>query len=75
MNKTAKSRGHVETRQRGRINAHFNPKRGTYRLRLGSLHEDQVETILLALKKSRSEAGTDYDAVALELICLSYLAT
>jgi len=58
----------------GRIKVHSNRKRGTYRLRLASVREDQLETILMALKKCRTEAGTEYDAVALYFICLSFLS-
>lgn len=60
---------------RGRVNTRFNAKRGTYRLRFTSVHEDQMEMILLALRKCRAEADTEYDVVALELICMNYLAT
>ena len=58
----------------GRMHVHFNPTRRKYRLRFTSVHEDQMETIALALRKARDEAETVYDVVALEMICLSYLA-
>lgn len=38
------------------------------------LHADQKETIKQALTKARKEANTEFDAVALEAICLNYLA-
>lgn len=60
---------------RGRVNRRFNAKRGTYRLRFTSVHPDQLQTIEQALALARGEAGTQYDTVALEGICLSYLAT
>lgn len=37
------------------------------------LHEDQRETIRTALDKSQGENNTEYDAVALENICMQYL--
>jgi len=65
---------HVDANPRGRVNVRFNAKRRTSRLRFTSVHEDQMETILYALKVSRAMAETEYDTVALELICMSYLA-
>lgn len=38
------------------------------------VHADQKETIKLALEQAREEAGTDYDGVALEGICIAYMA-
>lgn len=38
------------------------------------LHEDQKETVNEALAKCKNEMGTDADSVALEHICLDYLA-
>ena len=38
------------------------------------VHTDQKETIRLALDKAKQEGGTEFDAVALEGICLNYLA-
>jgi len=38
------------------------------------VHVDQKETIRLAVEKARKEANTEYDAVALEAICINYLA-
>ena len=58
--------GHARTR--------FNRKRGTYRLRFTAMHEDQLETVFAALQRARTVAGTKYDSVALEMICLEYLA-
>jgi len=55
------------------MNIRFNRTRRTYRLRLPSVHPDQLETILDALAKARREGNTNYDAVALEGICMSYL--
>lgn len=37
-------------------------------------HADQWETVELALEKARGEADTEYDAVALEAVCLGYLS-
>lgn len=38
------------------------------------LHADQRENIEAALTKGRKEAETEYDAVALDAICMNYLA-
>jgi len=38
------------------------------------MHEDQLETVFAALQRARTVAGTKYDSVALEMICLEYLA-
>lgn len=59
---------------RGRVNVHFNPQRQTYRLRFTGAHQDQVETMQQALALARAIAGTTYDTVALEHICLDFIA-
>lgn len=38
------------------------------------VHVDQKETIKQAVEKARKEANTEYDAVALEAICINYLS-
>lgn len=38
-----------------------------------TLKADQVETVTSALNKAKAEGGTEYDNVALELICTGYL--
>ena len=45
----------------------------TQRLRIYSLHDEQVEIIKAALEKARKEAETQYDSVALTNICMYYL--
>ena len=47
----------------------------TYRMRIYSLHDDQVELIKLAFQKAREEAQTEYDSVALSCICMDFIAT
>ncbi len=37
------------------------------------VHEDQIETIMTALKKAKVAYGTEYDGPALEGICIEYL--
>lgn len=59
---------------RGKVNVQLK-KNGKYRLRLNSLHDDQLELILPALAHARAEAETEYDAVALTCICMSYLSS
>ena len=46
---------------------------GTQRMRIYSLHEDQIEVIRCALELARCQANTEYDAVALTNICLTFL--
>ncbi|TDJ28376.1 MAG: hypothetical protein E2O55_05130 [Gammaproteobacteria bacterium] len=46
----------------------------TQRMRIYSLHEDQIQLITTALEKAREESDTEYDSVALTNICMSYLA-
>ena len=50
-------------------------KDGSYRLRLNHAHQDQIESIQLALKIAREESGSDFDAVAIDGICNWYLAS
>lgn len=38
------------------------------------VHADQKESIKMAIDKAKLEAGTEYDAVALDAICLNYLS-
>ena len=38
------------------------------------VHQDQKDSIKQAVDKAKGEAGTEFDGVALEAICLSYLA-
>jgi hypothetical protein len=47
---------------------------GSWRLRFYHSHDDQVETIESALDRARDEMGTEFDAVALEAICMNYLS-
>ena len=46
----------------------------TQRMRLYSLHDDQVELIKAAFEKAREESKTQYDSVALTNICMHYLS-
>ena len=46
----------------------------SFRIRIYHLHEDQLETIQIALEKARLEGGSDFDSVALERICMAYLS-
>ncbi len=46
----------------------------TQRMRIYSLHEDQIELITLAFEKAREELETEYDSVALTNICMAYLS-
>ena len=46
----------------------------TQRMRIYSLHEDQIGLIQVALDKARRESGTEYDSVALTNICMAYLS-
>lgn len=50
-------------------------KDGSYRIRLYHGHEDQIQTIQLALEIARGDSPSEFDIVLLELICMSYIAT
>jgi hypothetical protein len=58
----------------GRVHVRPNKDRGYSRLRFLHLYPEQVETILNALAIAREELGTEYDSVALDAICMNYLA-
>ena len=47
----------------------------TKRMRIYSLHDDQIEVIRAALEIARKQSGTDYDGVALTDICVGYLTS
>lgn len=51
----------------------MNPHRGRGRLRFHGVTPDQMETILAALERARSELATRHDTVALEAICMDYI--
>lgn len=59
---------------RGKVNISTNHSTGRTRLRFYGVAPDQLETILIALGHARSELGTEHDAVALDAICMAYLA-
>jgi len=46
----------------------------TQRMRIYSLHDDQIGLIQFALDKARRESGTEYDSVALAFVCMAYLS-
>jgi hypothetical protein len=50
-------------------------KEGSSRLRFYHVHDDQIETILLALEIAREVGESDFDAVALDRICLWYIVS
>jgi hypothetical protein len=58
----------------GRVHVRPNKDRGYSRLRFSHIYPEQVETILSALAFAREELGTEFDAVALDAICMHYLA-
>jgi len=47
---------------------------GSYRGRIYHLHKEQIELIQMAFERARMEGGSDFDSVALERICMSYLS-
>ena len=59
----------------GRVHVRPCKNRGYSRMRFLHIYPDQVETILDALSFARDELGTEYDSVALDNICMHYLAT
>ncbi len=46
----------------------------TQRMRVYSLHDDQIEVIKAAFKIARIKSETEFDSVALTNICLHFLA-
>lgn len=70
-----KKKDQAEAVPRGRVDARFNPERGKYRFRFHGVAPDQAESILAALQHARAEFGTDFDTVALDAICMHYLAS
>ncbi len=50
-------------------------KFGSYKISFYHIHEDQLELIKRALQIAREEGESDFDSVALDGICLSYLAS
>jgi len=55
------------------MHASFNLKKGTHSIRFFPIHDEQFAVIREALRQARHEAHTEFDAVALEAICQSYL--
>ena len=67
--------GIIETGGRGRVNVRKRKNRDYYRFRFHPVYPDQAATILDALAMVREDTGTKFDAVALDLICIHFLAT
>ena len=68
-------RGGYNNGVRGRVNVRYNAKRDSYRYRFQPIYREQAKTINLALILAREEGETEYDSVALEYICMNFLAT
>ena len=49
-------------------------KDGSYVIRFYHVHEDQLKTIQDALERARSLGGSDFDSVAIDNICMGFLA-
>jgi hypothetical protein len=58
----------------GRADVRFRVSTGKYRMRIYAIAPEQLETISLALERARRELSTNYDAVALEALCMNYLS-
>ena len=59
----------------GRVDIRQSKRDGKYRLRFYNVAEDQLETILLALRAARIQMGTDHDSVALDAMAMCLLAS
>jgi hypothetical protein len=59
----------------GRVDIRTRESSGKSRLRFYGLAKDQLATIVYALAVARGLGETEFDAVALELICMQFLAT
>jgi hypothetical protein len=64
----------MEHKGSGRVDVRHSESTGKDRLRFYGVARDQTKTILLALECARSELDTELDSVALEAICMSFLA-
>ncbi len=60
---------------KGRVDIRVMKNTDKARLRFYNVFPDLLETILAALEWARQEAGTHSDTVALEAICMHFLAT
>ena len=47
----------------------------TQRMRIYSLHEDQIELITAALEIARIQSDTEYDSIPSTNICMAYLSS
>jgi len=59
----------------GKVDIRFMQRNGKARLRFYNINPDQFEVIMEALNAARNELGTDHDTVALDAICIHFLAT
>ncbi len=59
----------------GRVDKRFTERSGKWRLRFYSVAPDHLEVVLAALQAAREEIGTEYDSVALDAICVEFLAS
>lgn len=59
----------------GRVDVRMTQRTGKVRLRFYGVAPDQLDSIVEALNMARQDLSTDYDTVALEQICLYFLAT
>ena len=59
----------------GQVDVRRTERTGKSRLRFYGIADDQLENIRTALSLARSELGTEFDSVALDAICMTYLAT
>jgi len=60
---------------KGRVNIRTNQTTGKARLRFYEVYPEQSETILAALDKARDITRSQSDTVALEAICMDFLAS
>jgi len=59
----------------GKVDVRYTPRTDKNRLRFYSVAHDQVEVIKHALQIAREEFSTEFDSVALDHICLSFIET
>ncbi len=59
----------------GLVDVRTNRHTGKSRLRFYGIAADHLEVIQYALKVAREGLGTEYDSVALDAICQSFLGT
>ena len=60
---------------KGRADVRQSKRDGKFRMRFYGLDEERLDCIQSAVAIARKESDTEYDSVALDQICVHFLAT